>query len=312
MTRESKLALMIAVTLVLLVGVLVSDHLSGARVAEFDAPVQPAPSPVASLPGAERAAEIPFPEPQRTAQSEATAPVVPFDSEPVEIHQGPALADAGERSLIHRALEGVDDALGRVDWAGAPALVAQQPQRAAPEERAPTLHDLFVPVDPGRVTIAAVPSNPSGPVKPVAEPKANTRTETKPEPRSASAAAWRTHTVAEGDSLYRLAAHYLGDGNRWTELRKLNADVLGDSDTLLVGMVLKIAPERSAAAAPRSEPAAAPAVTRTYVVLKGDSLGRIAQKLLGSSKRTDEIVKLNNLKDPDDIRVGQTLKIPAK
>jgi nucleoid-associated protein YgaU len=126
--------------------------------------------------------------------------------------------------------------------------------------------------------------------------------------------------VEEGDSLYRLAARYLGDGNKWPQLQKLNADQLGDSENVQVGMVIKIAPDEPAPAgrsAPaRSQPANTsrppPAPAREYVVLKGDNLGKISLKLLGTSRRMDEIVKLNNLKDPDDIRVGQSLKIPAK
>jgi nucleoid-associated protein YgaU len=51
---------------------------------------------------------------------------------------------------------------------------------------------------------------------------------------------------------------------------------------------------------------------RTYTVKKGDSLGTIAQRELGTMKRASEIVTLNKLKDANAIYVGQTLRLPAK
>jgi N-acetylmuramoyl-L-alanine amidase len=54
----------------------------------------------------------------------------------------------------------------------------------------------------------------------------------------------------------------------------------------------------------------APAVTtNTYIVKKGDSLWKIAQKHLGDGARYAEIKSLNNLKS-DTLKVGQILKLP--
>lgn len=38
-----------------------------------------------------------------------------------------------------------------------------------------------------------------------------------------------TYTVAEGDSLYRIARYELGDASRWHEIYKLNREVIGES-----------------------------------------------------------------------------------
>ena len=56
-------------------------------------------------------------------------------------------------------------------------------------------------------------------------------------------------------------------------------------------------------------PAPAP---RTYTVVKGDSLSKIAKKFYGDANEWNRIFEANQdiIKDPDKIRPGQTLKIP--
>jgi len=50
----------------------------------------------------------------------------------------------------------------------------------------------------------------------------------------------------------------------------------------------------------------------TYVVKAGDSLSAIAAKLLGDPMRWKEIFNINpDIADPNVIRIGQTIKIPA-
>lgn len=50
----------------------------------------------------------------------------------------------------------------------------------------------------------------------------------------------------------------------------------------------------------------------TYTVKKGDTLSKIAKAMLGKASRYMEIAKLNNLSNPNKIKVGQVLKIPEK
>ena len=59
-------------------------------------------------------------------------------------------------------------------------------------------------------------------------------------------------------------------------------------------------------------PAAAPA-SRTYTVVAGDSLSKIAQRELGDASRWRAIYDANRdtIKDPDLIHPGQVLKMPA-
>ena len=59
-------------------------------------------------------------------------------------------------------------------------------------------------------------------------------------------------------------------------------------------------------------PAAAPA-QRTYTVKAGDTLSGIAKELLGNASAYPKIFEANRdqLSDPDKIKPGQVLKIPA-
>jgi nucleoid-associated protein YgaU len=48
-----------------------------------------------------------------------------------------------------------------------------------------------------------------------------------------------------------------------------------------------------------------------YIVKSGDSLSKIAQSYYGSANESKKIAQANNIPDPDKIKVGQQLKIPA-
>lgn len=52
--------------------------------------------------------------------------------------------------------------------------------------------------------------------------------------------------------------------------------------------------------------------TRTYTVVKGDSLSKIAKQLYGDAKKWHQIHEANQdiIKNPDLIYPGQVLKIP--
>lgn len=52
------------------------------------------------------------------------------------------------------------------------------------------------------------------------------------------------------------------------------------------------------------------AKNKRYTVKRGDTLSKIAAKQLGSAKRWREIAKLNNIRDPKNVKVGRVLKLP--
>jgi nucleoid-associated protein YgaU len=63
---------------------------------------------------------------------------------------------------------------------------------------------------------------------------------------------------------------------------------------------------------PKAVAKASDAKARSYTVRPGDSLGRIAARELGSSKRLGEIAALNKMDPDDDLLVGAILKLPSK
>ena len=71
----------------------------------------------------------------------------------------------------------------------------------------------------------------------------------------------------------------------------------------------KAAAPRKKAAATTARASAAPA---SYTVRAGDTLSGIAQSKLGNASRYGEIAKLNGIANPNLVRVGQKLKLPAK
>lgn len=67
---------------------------------------------------------------------------------------------------------------------------------------------------------------------------ANTQKQTPPKQDAAKTG--RIYVVKEGDSLWRIAADHLGDGNRYKEIVKLNSPILSSEDDIQVDMELKL------------------------------------------------------------------------
>lgn len=161
------------------------------------------------------------------------------------------------------------------------------------------------------------------------------------------------HPVEKGETLVSLARKFYNDATLAKKLAEFNKGKVGEKMSLRQGVTLRIPPkdvllgqavlpENASPELSNKKPDAAtgsstkPAGTtggagtagttggnagaenagaaREYVVQKGDTLGQIASKLLGSSKRAREIVQLNRgvISDQDNLKVGTKLKIPAR
>jgi nucleoid-associated protein YgaU len=105
--------------------------------------------------------------------------------------------------------------------------------------------------------------------------------------------------VRPGDSLWKLAQRYLGNGNRWFDLAELNPQ-LESPNLIRAGEWIQVRPS--------SEDES----TKQVVVRSGDTLWSVAENELGSPRGVECIVEANpQLESSDLIRPGQKLLLPA-
>lgn len=160
--------------------------------------------------------------------------------------------------------------------------------------------------------VAAPVTAQAGPLSPVPASVATTSATTTAlavEADQRSPAVPRTHTVAEGESLWSIAAEHLGAGERYEEIVALNAGIVDGTPSLIRPgwtLTLPSPPSPRAASAIEVEP--------------GDTLRAIAAERLGDPALWPQIAAASaditqpdgaRLSDPDVIDVGWTLRIPA-
>jgi nucleoid-associated protein YgaU len=313
MTREVKLSLILGFAVVLGVGVLLSDHLSGARQARTEGldpargivPVTAATPAPNENPGLILVDEFGRPEapPAKPAPSANPRPGV---VQPVRVAgAGRAFpAESGGETMLERMRSRAGEALAS---AATDLVNGQTPPSAA---RLATDEETirFDGVQPVERSEASIPM--------VQTASEDDRAEASPEP------AGETYDVRDGDTLWSIASRMLGDGKRHKEIVELNRDRIGAGNTLRIGTTLRL-PARSTQAradSPRSVEGRPAVATRTkngrtvYKVKSGDTLGGIAAKYLGSSAKYDQLLLANagTLKDEDSLEVGMELLIPGR
>ena len=111
-----------------------------------------------------------------------------------------------------------------------------------------------------------------------------------------------TYTVKAGDTLGQIAANHQTSVNQLVQLNKL-----ANPNLIYVGQVLTIKQATSASQSTTATPAK-PTPTATYTVKAGDTLSQIAANY-GTSYQN--LASLNHLSNPNEIYVGQTLKLQA-
>jgi LysM repeat protein len=325
-TREHKLALIVGFSLILLVGVLISDHLSSARQAQ-----------VGEVgPGDVRVAEVPQIMPREPMRGlEPPAPPGWLDTAPV-VDAVPQLPSP--IAMVSEAHP------GRRNDEPAPVVnIAQGPELSR------RLHE----IDAGlRQTIegmgGSIVQRNGIPEIVLAQTEERRESPARPAAAALSSDQFEWHTVQAGDSLYRIAERQYGDGNLWREVMKHNSDRVGSEGQVRAGVRIRLpsreivtgqpapasrmaardsTPPRSdgnQATASRPQPAlesgtrqVASSVARptvefaTYTVKRGDTLGTISQRTLGTVRRMREIQELNGIDDEDHVPVGKVLKIPV-
>ncbi|MBI5671488.1 MAG: LysM peptidoglycan-binding domain-containing protein [Chloroflexi bacterium] len=112
-----------------------------------------------------------------------------------------------------------------------------------------------------------------------------------------------TYVVQPGDTLYRIATRF---GLTYPQLAQANGIV--NPGFIYAGQRLRI-PGGAAPVQPAPPTVVPPAeTTTTYTVIRGDTLQRIAVK---TNTSIAELIRLNNIRNPNIIYVGQTLLLPG-
>lgn len=312
MTREHKLALLIGFALVLVVGVVVSDHFSGAHTSRLaDMVSDEGAAAVTTVAASNQALSSPLP-----VDRPATTPGAPLAGKWAPSSAGDslggAIGEAADSGLDH--LSQYTLSMGE-KIADAPPAVAIDPLQAQPADQ----------------SASANPPEASGRAQPAARPAPDDEAT-----RAVNAGvAFPSYVIKKGDTLWTIAEAHYGDGKLHDKLEAFNKGRVGSDGALYPGATLLMpprdvllgkrkpvpsdaAPARTAARpepaipAPKTEPAKPAPPTRSYTVKSGDTLAEISQRTLGTTKRWREIAELNKLDDPDVVVVGSVLKIPAK
>lgn len=317
MTREHKLALIIGFTLILIVGVLISDHLSGQRelklasVAVDDERatlglgdainplVKWAEENARDIVPAVRTAPVNSDSASPSYTSEGLA-AGPSDAPPIE--SGPLVIGNGR--LSGETSDNLDRAIRK-----AGGDLQSQPD--------------------GTRTLTLRPEPAAG----TTEPNVGTSGFAKVDPKDVT-----IYRIQEKDSLYSIAKATYGDPSLWRALADFNEGRVGKDGSVRVNATIKLPPKHvltGASPETASRPPATPARTEivskpvaepkpapktaaekgtTHKVVKGDSLAKLAQKYLGSKDRANEIMAANRdrISDPNQIQIDMVLRIPPK
>ena len=144
------------------------------------------------------------------------------------------------------------------------------------------------------------------------------------------------YTLKDGETLYKICQTKYGNGNLWKELADFNKAAISNPTKLRKGTTIRLpsanvlrgeaTPVAVVPTMPVSQmvaltnpaqqqvqqPTQQPTTTREYVVQKGDTLGSISTRELGTAKKWELIYDANRdrLKSPTDLKIGKPLRIP--
>lgn len=133
---------------------------------------------------------------------------------------------------------------------------------------------------------------------------------TTDEQKMATATPGGNHTVTMGETLWSISEKYYKTGYNWVDLVTANnladADVIEEGQQLVIPTVTPIMPQgQVAGGASAMQPAA-----KTYMVVRGDTLWKIAVAQYGDGYKWSQVAEANKLDNPDLIHAGNVLTLP--
>jgi nucleoid-associated protein YgaU len=128
------------------------------------------------------------------------------------------------------------------------------------------------------------------------------------------------HHVKKGETLYDIARRYYDNPNYWKMIREANESRIPSAGRLRPGVRLVIPNKAGEANTPSSgqassaSPEPEPVETRTDPVQRGDSLSELAERFLGSSGDWRKLYQLNKdrIEDPNRLKPGIILRVPRR
>ena len=328
MTREAKIGLLVALAFLLVIGILLSDHVTTSLRTPAAAlgDIQKSIEGSTTWPGANAAPQT---QPRLPEQQPAEQPTIPFiysEPEPqIEVARG-----VPDNALQHPPImdevasnQAPANPAGDI-WSNPPITGQVQGQIDNPVGMLSRVNPIIDEAGRNGVEMEAV--NPAGQTTPAG-----------PNPQGTSGLnGVKEYTIQPGDSLSKITAKFLGRDNPANRavIYSLNPKLKANPDRIIVGETCQVpaspdaAKNLAAASQPPRQPAAdagkpqqrpaqpaarTPAAGKTYTVKKGDTLWKIAETQLGSGGRHKEILKLNSdkLDSADDLQPGMKLKLPA-
>ncbi len=293
MTRETKIGLLVGLAFIIVIGILLSDHMTSTT--------QPPQAPLTSAADNVRdGIATPASRDASTPRIAAALPVVPQQEVPTQQE----LADRGNGSAQRRSP--VDPIVIRDG--GAPSApnpagsIEPQPTAVGPQAHTNSLQEVarhngeeLVDRYGNPITVAqGAAQHPGRP---------------------------REYKAEAGDSLSKLAARFLGSNTRTNRelIIKANPALQQDPNKIVVGRTYIIPDSAAQPPAPAAAPIA-PVEARSgngqqwYTVKENDNLWKIAEAQLGSGNAWVQIKELNKevLKNGETVRVNMRLRLPAK
>lgn len=321
MTKETKIGLLVGMGVIILIGILISDHLSVAQRQQqaqlangipeiHEDMIPPAPHAVRELPAAQatrRTEPMPLPDEIPPVVTRSNAPPA-NTTVPAAVPQPPvAVAEARPHTIV------------------------QDVNLLMPDRQT---HGQYVPVPPANVQgYGAIPSDPGAgaglPPELFEKPMPPT-----PRPPSVPASKAIVHYVGKEETLSDISRKYYGTAGQWKDIYEANRSVIPNPNLVRPGVRLVIPPKPGTASANMTAAAvsggsdntgtairitaerpakpAAPAM-KTYTVKQGDTLSSIADRFTGSAANWQKLYAANKsvIKDPDRVPEGTVLQIPA-
>jgi LysM repeat protein len=329
MTRETKIGLLVGLAFIIVIGILLSDHLTSTTEPP-QAPLVQAGKDVRSgvtVPGGTAAPITQVQVPQQVAP---TGPVA--TREELQPKQPPV-------TVVH-----IGPAPSNPNTTQQPA--PQKPEAVATNLPGNTTFDsnpVPTPNPAGNSTLEGVANTLKEPVVPAGAPNnTTTTTNNQPKPTPVATASGKQYKAESGDSLSKMASRFLGSNTKANRELIINANpsLKANPDMIIVGKTYTIPAPGAATPAPSSTASNTPKLTdnviilddtapapvmpqatnrpvaatpeHTYTVKQGETLTRIALEQMGTADAVSAIVELNKIKDPNRVVAGTKLRLPAK